>query len=462
MQRWRSAIEIAGGSFDADIQKITHLICETRLSNSYCEALKLGKRCVTIYWVNDVLAHNHMTFPWKALHLPLPFSKDNKPLSNQVITITNIKGKDRREVKEMILKTGAIYTDYFSPSNTLVICGNVGGEKYEHAVEWKIPIANCQILTDTILGVSNDLDSMLSQSKYQLFKTNDILKLSSYSDVRDLMQAWTKPVIPTERKDSIEFGNINDGAKASTISLNANEDSGVTIGGGDNSVRAARKSNEPIRLLVTHLEAALVEQLESYAMKLDMSFANSPVNCTHLIVDRICRTPKFICAFSHANYILSYKWILESHEANQILDERHFILQDELGEEKYSFNLAYSLLKRKKRAGPLFNNFVFFVTPSVLSSVTNVKEMIESAGGVVATKKLPSRTQINHLKASGKRLIVVTCSQDFHLCSMFESSSVDIVNVEFVISGILRQDIDFEAHRETFARPKRLRLVEPQ
>lgn len=565
-EKWFDAIRAAGGSFNENLEDLTHLICENRLSDLYSAAKKLSVRCVTIYWISDVLGQDRLSYPWKALHLPVPFSPRNKPLTNQIISVTNFKGKERLEVKEMIVKTGAKFTDYFSPSNTLLICGHVNGEKWNRALEWRIPLANCQIISDILLDSSKDFNLMLSQSKYQLFNRENPLKLSSYSDVRDLMSPWKKAISVTPLKRADKANPMNGTCEASRATPTSNEDSGLATGGSNNSdfdatngksnpinpsigdtfradthgenknsdplsenqkefnvhigehleksrdirnnhselndnsevrksdesgldklavsstppkasdgqdnidnkinksdtvevvtkessefldqnKRSLRKSSDPVRLLFTHLESRLSDQLKSYATNLNLGFASSPTNCTHLIVDRISRTSKFICAFSHASYILSYKWIVESHEAKNLLDEKHFILQDKEGEETFSFNLVYSLLKRRRRSGLLFKDFVFFVTPSVQLNVSHLKEMIESAGGVMETRKPPTKLQNDQMKLEGKKFVMVSCDQDLHLCSSLELQGIEIVNVEFVISGILRQDIDFQAHR---------------
>lgn len=466
-RQWLKAIKIAGGVIRDDLEGLTHLICETRLTETFSEAIKLGIRCVTIYWINDVLALNRLAYPWKALHFPLSFARDNRPLTSHIISTTNFKGKNRREVREMIIKTGASYTDYFSNSNSLLVCGNVGGEKYEHALEWRIPIANCQILSDILLNSDKNLDIMLSQSKYQLFNQTDSFKLASYSGLQDLMKPWKQPISITDQENNQEEGD-----RIEVDKLEITEVPEVTQASEDTTIsrpRCPRKSNGEVRVLFTHLKSDLVEKLTSFASELGFSIASGPATCTHLVVDSISRTPKFICAFNYAKFIVSHTWIIESHEFGSLLDEKQFILRDQAGEEAYSFNLVYSLLKRKKRRKPLFNNMVFFITPGLLESTPGIKEMVESAGGVVATKKLPSRLQISQMKLDGKRFVVVSSKEDLHLCSSLVVTSVDIVDAEFIISGILRQDIDFEAHRlKNITRPhdrqsnfpKKLRIEE--
>lgn len=540
------AIKIAGGIIENDLQKSTHLICETRFSEHFSEAIRNSVRCVTITWVKDVLMKNTLSFPWRALHLPLRFTKNEKPLCNQIIAITNFSGSDRFYVKEMVRQSGARYTDHFSSSNTLLICGRAGGEKYERAIEWRIPIVNCSLLTDFLLNENSNFHAMLIKAKYQLLKLNNPLDINTYSHVRDIMMPWLIP-ISISSDEELALCRVSNGDNSPKPLLNSNDDSGIATSGSNNSdgeltsgktnsvdclvdsnlhmndnkekeglksnntdlevkkecigiddvksqviedkfscnsannasqhkessnygplamvqdmieekplikkvesidsICIQRRSVEPVRLLFSHIDATLGEQLKLYASRLGLDFADGPNRCTHLIMDRIVRTPKLICAINHAKHILSYRWIIESYESNQLLEEEPYILQDKDGEKEYCFDLVHSLVKRKNRPGLLFNNYVFFVTPSVTPKASTLKEMIESAGGVVATRKRPTKLQIKQMKLDGKHFVVVTCETDYHLCSTLETYGVNIVGPEFVISGILRQDIDYETHR---------------
>lgn len=48
------------------------------------KAIADGKRCVTVYWLNDVITLRILRVPWLAIHLPTQFSWKDKPLSNHV------------------------------------------------------------------------------------------------------------------------------------------------------------------------------------------------------------------------------------------------------------------------------------------------------------------------------------------------------------------------------------------
>ena len=542
-QYYCDAISEAGGLFEENIDNLTHLICESQSSPLFANAVRRGVRCVTIYWINDVLGQDRLEYPWRALHIPACYSKDDKHLRDQIISITNLKKQDRRYVKDMIKKTGAKYTDYFSRKNTLLICGSPTGEKFDRAIEWGIPIANCLLISDYLIS-GRKFDQMLNHAKYQNFNRGDQLKLDSYDLIKELMIPWTKPIpaivekpssngmvkemLPSEtskidtapvlgsnkdtdtndlqpeklansEKDEVDVDQNNEqavqkedlkissslqpqadklivGEKYSVIDTSDMSANINTSGQTEPSVLdqpnstiqkdaaeevqkeanhdgekaeqlVARRSATPVRVLFTRLKPTLHAQLEKYAIDLGFTLAPSSVDCTHLVVEKISRSPKFICAINHADFVLSYRWLIDSHNFGKPLDEMAYILQDKEGEKNYCFNLVHSMMKRKKRGHLLFRDFIFFVTPTPLNAVTNLTEMIMSAGGSVSRKKLPTADQIFQLRSEGKRFVVIADKQDLYLLDSIEAFGVDIVDFEFVLCGILRQDLDLDHHR---------------
>ena len=70
---WTKTIRQYGGEVEASYQpRITHLLCMNQTSVLAQQALREGKRIVTSYWLNDVVARKKVTPPWKAVHFPLP------------------------------------------------------------------------------------------------------------------------------------------------------------------------------------------------------------------------------------------------------------------------------------------------------------------------------------------------------------------------------------------------------
>lgn len=66
-------IQQYGGEVEEEYQpRVTHLLCKTQDSQVCQQALKEGKRLVTVHWLNDVLVKKKVTPPTKAVHFPLP------------------------------------------------------------------------------------------------------------------------------------------------------------------------------------------------------------------------------------------------------------------------------------------------------------------------------------------------------------------------------------------------------
>ncbi|KAK4471651.1 hypothetical protein MN116_005059 [Schistosoma mekongi] len=145
---WRRVMRLHGAEvvLAYDPIKVTHVIidCQLEEPDVVKQALLNQKRLVTIYWVNDILAKGRMIPPFEILHLPSPFSKDItfSFIRTQIISLTGFEGKDRQKIEMIIRQIGATFTDYLEPSNTLLVCKQPSGKKYETAQLWDIPCIN--------------------------------------------------------------------------------------------------------------------------------------------------------------------------------------------------------------------------------------------------------------------------------------------------------------------------------
>jgi len=171
--------------------RITHLLCINQESALAQQALREGKRIVTSYWLNDVVARKKVMPPWKAVHFPLP--KDfEPPCENMIVALTGFEGRDRDFIKDMVKWTGAKYTSYFSKHNHVIICQNSVGEKYHKAKEWKTPAVSVQWLNDVLFGNMN-ADQIMHNPKYHNFRLDDPFRMD-YSLVPHLISAWKIPI----------------------------------------------------------------------------------------------------------------------------------------------------------------------------------------------------------------------------------------------------------------------------
>lgn len=70
------------------------------------QALRDYKRCVTLYWLSDVMKRKQVLPPWTALHLPTMYL-DTTPASKHLISLTGFVNSERNRVKHMIKYIGA-------------------------------------------------------------------------------------------------------------------------------------------------------------------------------------------------------------------------------------------------------------------------------------------------------------------------------------------------------------------
>uniref|UniRef100_A0A3Q4BZY6 PAX-interacting protein 1 n=1 Tax=Mola mola TaxID=94237 RepID=A0A3Q4BZY6_MOLML len=169
LSTWKRVIQACGGSIESTItSRCTHLMCESQVSNMYVQALREGKRCVTVHWLNTVLKKNKMVPPHRTLHLPFAFPPGAKPCSQHIISVTGFVDADRDDLKLMAYLTGARFTGYLCHSNTVLICKEPVGFKYEKAKEWKIPCVNAQWLCDIMLGNFEAL-RQIQHSRYSIY-----------------------------------------------------------------------------------------------------------------------------------------------------------------------------------------------------------------------------------------------------------------------------------------------------
>lgn len=130
-----------GGQFENSYTpSCTHVVCDSQEHNlvrqvritmrikllelfhpSFLQALKDGKRCVTMHWISDIITEGRLRPPYKIWHIPKAFDGNFRPCRDHIITISNFEGRDRVLLKDLIKQTGATYTSYLTRKNTLLI-----------------------------------------------------------------------------------------------------------------------------------------------------------------------------------------------------------------------------------------------------------------------------------------------------------------------------------------------------
>lgn len=441
LNAWHKVIEQYGGQVESSYNsRVTHVLCANQKSDVFKVAQKEGKRLVSAFWLNDCLMQKKMVPPWQALHLPLSFNSE-KPGFNQMISVTNFDGEERVRLKQMINAIGAKYTGYMTHHNSALICKKPGGMKFEKAKEWRIAVVNVQWLSDLVLGNMDALRLPVHVRYLQVGQGREFhMDLTRVSHLMGGWKTFLKINKETWKKFApsvSSFGQENRRSngpsplkrlKVDTTSLAPEADVGAP------------------RVMFTLYPKSLTSRLEAVVKKLGGVTVNNPCHCTHLVCPSLARTIKFFVAINCCRYILTKKWLEDSAAQDRFVEESPYALRDEKGETALGCNIMESL--RRAQMQYLFQDLIFHITPSVVPPVCEMTSIIQSAGGTVVQKR-PSVKQIaSSMDEKGHpKIIVITCLNDLHLSQDLRNKKIPFYNAEFVLTGVMRQEIDFNMFR---------------
>ncbi|KAJ3225004.1 Mediator of DNA damage checkpoint protein 1 [Chytriomyces hyalinus] len=164
--------------------------------------------------------------------------------------------------------------------------------------------------------------------------------------------------------------------------------------------------------------------------------------CTHLVTDKVRRTTKFLCALSAGKYIVSTKWIDQSKKDGRFVAESKYIIKDKLNEKQYGFSVEESIkTAQNKNTPPFLTGVTIYTTPNVRPGRADMKEIIAAAGGSF-TETMPDSAP-----SDDNSFVVVGCPEDAEECTKLSKRGFQIQSNEFVITGSLRQRLDYDSHR---------------
>nr|XP_039328632.1 PAX-interacting protein 1 isoform X4 [Saimiri boliviensis boliviensis] len=439
---WKRIIQAHGGTVDPTFtSRCTHLLCESQVSSVFAQAIRERKRCVTAHWLNTVLKKKKMVPPHRALHFPVAFPPGGKPCSQHIISVTGFVDSDRDDLKLMAYLAGAKYTGYLCRSNTVLICKEPTGLKYEKAKEWRIPCVNAQWLGDILLGNFEAL-RQIQYSRYTAFNLQDPFAPTQHL-VFNLLDAWRVPLkvtaellmsvrLPPKLKQN-EVANVQPSSKRARI---------------EDIPPPTKKLTPELTPLVlfTGFEPVQVQQYVKKLYILGGEVAESAQKCTHLIASKVTRTVKFLMAISVVKHIVTPEWLEECFRCQKFIDEQNYILRDAEAEVLFSFSLEESL--KRAHISPLFKAKYFYITPGICPSLSTMRSIVECAGGKVLSKQPSFRKLMEHKQNSSlSEIILISCENDLHLCREYFARGIDVHNAEFVLTGVLTQTLDYESYK---------------
>uniref|UniRef100_A0A8C3TEI0 PAX-interacting protein 1 n=1 Tax=Chelydra serpentina TaxID=8475 RepID=A0A8C3TEI0_CHESE len=442
---WKRIIQAHGGTVDPTLtSRCTHLLCESQVSNMYAQAVRERKRCITAHWLNSILKKKKMIPPHRALHFPVAFPPGGKPCSQHIISVTGFVDSDRDDLKLMAYLAGAKYTGYLCRSNTVLICKEPTGLKYEKAKEWRIPCVNAQWLCDILLGNFEAL-RQIQHSRYTVFNLQDPLSPTQHL-VLNLLDAWRVPLKVSS--ELLMFARLCLSGFKIKMLVPVFMLSCIFLFCRIEDIPPPTKKLSPEltpMVLFTGFEPTQVQQYIKKLYILGGEVAETAQKCTHLVASKVTRTVKFLTAISVVKHIVTPEWLEECFKCQKFVDEQNFMLRDAEAEVLFCFSLEESL--KRAQVAPLFKGKYFYITPGICPSLSTMKAIVECAGGKVLSKQPSFRKLMEHKQnKSLSAIILISCENDLHLCREYFARGIDVHNAEFVLTGVLTQTLDYESY----------------
>ncbi|XP_076287682.1 uncharacterized protein LOC143212609 isoform X2 [Lasioglossum baleicum] len=208
------------------------------------------------------------------------------------------------------------------------------------------------------------------------------------------------------------------------------------------SMNVSFATSTPTKIKHKILFTGITNGYSKLLSKLGSSQVEDPAKCTVLVTDKVRRTVKFLCALAQAVPIVSVSWLVDSEKAGRFTELDNYILKDPAAEAKFGFRLRGSLEKAKKQK--LLEGYTIVLTPNVAPPpVQELKSIISSCGGKPLVRPPSSWPQ---------NAVIISREEDMANAKKFlakASKTVTIQSTEFILTGILRQELDFVKYKLT-------------
>ncbi|XP_060863995.1 PAX-interacting protein 1 isoform X2 [Metopolophium dirhodum] len=436
---WKQIILDYGGEIEPSYTlRLTHILCQTQKHPLVQQGLRDGKRCITAYWLSDIITKQQLMPPWYALHFPTPYSEE-RPCRQMLISLTNFESDERNRVKFMIELTGARVTSYFSADNNILVTRKLEGKKVKKARDINRPVVNVQWLNEILFG---HLSCMYQPEnvKYQQFNLNNPFRVD-YNLVLHLMGAWKMPInVTQESYDRVRNNHVPVKRKRPRPNANFPDQENNDLSTADIIITNINPPPIEYRPCVMLSGFGLGKEEQRMVLQLGGTIAKIYSDATHLVMKESVRTTKFLCCVSTVKHIVSAEWLKDSSTQHMFLGEAIYTIEEVSVDQKVICKV-HKILSNPNRH-ELFKGKIFYVTPGVTHpSVFIVRQIIESAGGTVEKQRRSLRA-IQELEPN--TYIVIASNNDLHLVSDLIRSSYGIYSSEFVLSAVMTQFVNYD------------------
>ncbi|KYN11698.1 Mediator of DNA damage checkpoint protein 1 [Trachymyrmex cornetzi] len=186
----------------------------------------------------------------------------------------------------------------------------------------------------------------------------------------------------------------------------------------------------------------VMENYSEIVKTLGGSKVEDPAQCTVLVTDKVRRTYKFLCALAKSVPIVGIDWLTESKTKKEFIDWEKHILKDSEAETRYDFKLRESLDKAREKK--MLDGYIVVLTPNVEPPpIKELKDIVSSCGGK-ALLRPPTKWP--------ERAIILSRKEDLSNAKKFLAKApktVTVQDIEFILTGILRQETDFVKYKLT-------------
>ncbi|KAF9349305.1 hypothetical protein BGX34_001874 [Mortierella sp. NVP85] len=152
-------------------------------------------------------------------------------------------------------------------------------------------------------------------------------------------------------------------------------------GAGAGTTGASSKQRR-VRYITTGVKEQTASQIKALKA-LGIQSTTTVEKCTHLVATSITRTGKFLIALLQGKIIVREEWLQACIDANSILDEDDFRIEDPANEQKLDMKLYDSLERAREKR--VFENCVFYLSPSMKQDMPLLKSVVEAGGGKAPT-----------------------------------------------------------------------------
>ncbi|XP_069967450.1 uro-adherence factor A [Bactrocera oleae] len=366
--------------------------------------------------------------------------KHKKPIKNvnECKNKCSSKGKKTNEIEEAPtrritrLKSRTSDVDYDKAS-----CSTTFGPtqaklaKIEHTDETEI----------TKKRITRSRSKTDSQESITSIKSTSSSRSASKKKTREVEERGKFNSGSKDEKTSVNVSNSINESESKTFTKDHNRKRSVGESSAEESkklrrepsVEESKKLRSNARILqvaMTMVEPKLFQSLVENSPG-NWCVAKDPTDADVLVMDKGNRTLKFLIAMAKGIPIVTSKWLQSFNSTKTVPRGITHFFRDHDFEKRHKFSLFKSLeLARIKK---LFEGYDFVTTPSILPRPSEIKQIIECAGGKVSDEPPPP--------INDQKIYVISAMDDKKYWHKYRrtNSNIRITNSEGVMASVMRQ-----------------------